>query len=1046
MNAVATNNRNLAELKEMIHAALKAVAGLDGDRARERNNVGFSKYDADFGHKLATQHFPLTDKQAPAAFRLIYKYRRQVELAGLTLPTYEELTRALVAHAQGAAKAAHTRVDAEAARRAAGMQIKTGDPTKGTIRLIKEGKTESIEVAFPYDPDMVVKCRAIKNKYGGSYNAPSRTWCFTKAALDEVLTTFDGYAIDWTLDRIKQERDKRKAEAEKANAAKRSLALALLAAAQEDLGPDLDRPLPGGRVMFNHQRTGVKQVFDWNGFTIIADEMGLGKAQPLDAKVLTPTGWKLMGDVGVGDSVIGKNGKATHVTGVYPQGELDIYRVEFTDGSTTECCGDHLWTVSTALRKWRGSAPQVLRLRDMIGKLKTNSGNTRFFVPMMEPAAFTEKALPLDPYLMGAILGDGGISGRGIRFTTADDEMVKRIEWALPEGVRLRRITGSKYDYRISSTDGRAGTNPVTTALRRYHLMGTTSHTKTIPGDYLLASTADRIALLQGLLDTDGHISPRDRNIEYCTVSQFLADDVQFIVQSLGGVARIRRKRLATGGTAYRMSVILPPGVFPFRLTRKSHLYLGRTKYQPVRGIAKITPIGKKAAQCIKVEAQDSLYVTDDFIVTHNTTTALIVAKYFRKVTGARIIVIAPVSVHDTAWRNEARMLEVEIEIYSNHAKKIPAVEVFDGLKQPFMVIADEAQAFQTLTAARTKKWLALTESEHCVASIPLTGTPIKNGRPANLYPLLKAVRHELAENRKEYERVFCAAGATRFSRWDASGASHLDLLHERTKNVILRRKKKDCLDLPKKTRVMRKAELSEVAAARYEAKLDELIASYEERLRKGEIQSGGEVLVEMGQLRHAGSIGKAESAIEIAQEIIEEDRKVVIFTEFEASVSMISDQLTAFGAGVVRLTGETPRKDGHGANGMTVDGCLCRGCIIWRFQNDPKTNVFVGTVKAGGVGVTLTAADTVILVDRPWTPGDAEQAEDRCHRIGQGENVTAIWLQHGDIDERVDDILIQKQERINLVLDGKRKTMRGIETAGDVARAIMDGLLGRTR
>jgi SNF2 family DNA or RNA helicase len=104
---------------------------------------------------------------------------------------------------------------------------------------------------------------------------------------------------------------------------------------------------------------------------------------------------------------------------------------------------------------------------------------------------------------------------------------------------------------------------------------------------------------------------------------------------------------------------------------------------------------------------------------------------------------------------------------------------------------------------------------------------------------------------------------------------------------------------------------------------------------------------------------------------------------------------------------------------------------------------VFVGTVKAGGVGLTLTAADTVILVDRPWTPGDAIQAEDRTHRIGQASNVTAVWVQANGVDERVDKLLLSKQQRIDMVLEGKRKTMRGVDSsATEIAMEVMNGLL----
>jgi SNF2 family DNA or RNA helicase len=405
------------------------------------------------------------------------------------------------------------------------------------------------------------------------------------------------------------------------------------------------------------------------------------------------------------------------------------------------------------------------------------------------------------------------------------------------------------------------------------------------------------------------------------------------------------------------------------------------------------------------------------------TTTALVAAKAFQKALGCSIFVLARISLHDTAWRRDAAVVGTEIEIYSNHVSRIPQAPV-----KPFVLIVDEAHDYQSLTSKRTEAMLKLVASPFCEGVMLLTGTPIKNGRPANLFPLLLAIEHPLSKNRKAFEQRYCAAGPTRWSRWDVSGAAHLDELHTLTKEDILRRMKKDCLDLPEKTRVVRKAEMSDSAAAEYQATLRRLVTSYRERLRKGEIMTGGEALVELTQLRHAGSIGKVETAVELAEEVVEEGRQAVVFTEFEASVGRIVAALEAKGIPTVKLTGATPQKD--------------RGGIVDSFQSG-AAKVFVGTVKAGGVGLTLTAADTVILVDRPWTPGDAIQAEDRTHRIGQASNVTAVWVQANGVDERVDKLLLSKQQRIDMVLEGKRKTMRGVDSsATEIAMEVMNGLL----
>ncbi len=389
------------------------------------------------------------------------------------------------------------------------------------------------------------------------------------------------------------------------------------------------------------------------------------------------------------------------------------------------------------------------------------------------------------------------------------------------------------------------------------------------------------------------------------------------------------------------------------------------------------------------------------------TKSALIAARQYQQILGCSIFVVAPVSLR-VNWIREAEAVDARIEFFS--WAKIP-----DAPETPFVLIADEAHYAQSLKSKRTQKMLDVAEKARAV--FLLTGTPIKNGRPVNLFPLLKATRHELAENKIAYEKHFCAAHETRWTKWDVTGAAHLDELHAKTRDIILRRMKKECLDLPEKTRVLRHVELSDDAAKQYKVAFEELRARYQARLASGEIEVGGEALVLLNHLRHAGSIAKTETAIELAQEIVEQGGQVVLFTEFQDSANALHSAL-----GGELLTGDTDTKD--------------RQPMIDRFQSG-KNKVFVGTIKAGGVGITLTAAQTVILVDRPWTPGDAVQAEDRLHRIGQAGNVTSLWLQANGTDEAIDAILEKKQERIELVLNGKRKTMRGTGSIHEIAREV---------
>ncbi len=362
-----------------------------------------------------------------------------------------------------------------------------------------------------------------------------------------------------------------------------------------------------------------------------------GRAQPLTSKVLTPDGWRQIGDLAVGDLVVGSNGLPTPVLGVYPQGRKPVYKVTTQDGASTLACGEHLWTVRTPDDRSHGRPSRVLQTQDMIGNLRRGHVH-RYELPLVEPVEFVPQDVPLDAYALGLLLGDGCLTTATTpSFTTADAELAEALDAAVP-GISLYRKNEVDYALRREGGGGRGGVitaNPVTAILRELQLAGTTSSTKFVPDRYLLNSATVRLAVLQGLFDSDGGpVTQRGRTcrVQYTTCSKRLRDDVIFLVRSLGGVAYWRcrpvlgrKPGLANGrpvafrNDAYVLDVRLPEGLQPFRLTRKKAAYDLGGGGRPMRFIHDIEPAGETETLCIQVGAEDSLYVTDDLIVTHNT-------------------------------------------------------------------------------------------------------------------------------------------------------------------------------------------------------------------------------------------------------------------------------------------------------------------------------------------------------------------------------------------------------------------------------------------
>jgi len=362
-----------------------------------------------------------------------------------------------------------------------------------------------------------------------------------------------------------------------------------------------------------------------------------GRAQPVNTPVLTPRGFEPIGSLRVGDLVVGSDGNPTPVLGVYPQGRKEVFRLVAQDRATTLCCAEHLWRVTTPDDRRRGKPGRVIETGEMAGRLRT-AHQHRYELPLLSgPAAFPSREVPMDPYVLGLLLGDGCLTTTTTpSFSTRDPELALAVEQSLA-GIEL--VEKAHGDYVLRNVDGRWGgvvvANPVTTMLHELGLAGTGSTTKFVPEPYRYNDSAVRLAVLQGLLDTDGGPVAQDGRtcrIQYATCSERLRDDVLFLVRSLGGVA-YWRCRPAAGrapgfaqgrpvyhrSDAFVMDIRLPAGLEPFRLLRKQELFDRGGGGRPMRFVHAIEPAGRADTVCIQVAAEDSLYVTEDFLVTHNT-------------------------------------------------------------------------------------------------------------------------------------------------------------------------------------------------------------------------------------------------------------------------------------------------------------------------------------------------------------------------------------------------------------------------------------------
>ena len=343
------------------------------------------------------------------------------------------------------------------------------------------------------------------------------------------------------------------------------------------------------------------------------------KALRYGSKVWTKHGSKKIEDINVGDMVTHPFEGETKVVAVHDHENIDIYRVHFRDGDYVDCCEDHLWEVFKRYPydKIKNKEPVVKTTKSMIEDLRCYEGRQEYKwdVRLTKVVKFKKQQVPLDPYILGLLIGDGSFRN-AITFSTGDNELFQAVKNKLGAyEIKLEIEKGGCNTYRINSLQNK---------IRDCGLYKKKAKHKFIPDVYKYNTEETRVEILRGLMDTDGDctIDKRSKNsrCRFGTISKKLAYDVKEVVQSLGGLCSVTVQKGKYKGklhVSYRCEIRL--GKNPFRLKRKAKKYSNRKIGELKRTIVKIEKICKDDARCLTLEKNDGLFLTDNFVVTHNT-------------------------------------------------------------------------------------------------------------------------------------------------------------------------------------------------------------------------------------------------------------------------------------------------------------------------------------------------------------------------------------------------------------------------------------------
>ncbi|EKF7505680.1 TPA: DNA helicase [Escherichia coli] len=397
-----------------------------------------------------------------------------------------------------------------------------------------------------------------------------------------------------------------------------------------DYTDTLDRRLRNGEES-DTLKTGIEELDAITGgmnaedLVIIAARPGMGKAMALSEGILLADGtWTTHGEVKIGDRIASIDGLPSEVIGVFPQGKKFTYLVTFEDGRSVKCADNHLWEISSS----RFTGKRVVDTDALAGMLQKTRYQGRIRVPSL--TGDFGKNIPLDGWVIGALLGDGSLI-KGIKFTNSEEYVLSRMSDAIAP---LRLVKVGENDYLISNQKGQK--NPLLDKLRGIGMIGKGASEKEIPAEIFSASKEIRTGVLTGLLETDGWVE-KSGCIRFSSSSQKLAKGLVRLVRSLGGTAKESSRtgivytykgEKHDGLDAHMVSMKLPSSLIEQIHSPRLRKNLGINRLGDLGvGIKSVEVVEPEECLCIMVSHPSHLYVTTDYIVTHNTELALKIAE-----------------------------------------------------------------------------------------------------------------------------------------------------------------------------------------------------------------------------------------------------------------------------------------------------------------------------------------------------------------------------------------------------------------------------------
>ena len=785
-----------------------------------------------------------------------------------------------------------------------------------------------------------------------------------------------------------------------------------------------------------------------HGNHINGSSVGTGKAQPLDTLIWTPNGAKKMGDLKVGDKILGVNSDIQTVIGIFPQGEIDCYKVTFTDGTSTECSKDHLWTVH--LEK---GGERVLTIKEMEEKglrripkkgfygsgQHKSYGLWRFALPILEkPIEFNSRKVSIDPYTLGVLLGDGCFSNGSVTIANPEIDIINGI--VLPKGMKktLKKQISKAIEICLVTTEYY---NPLKRALKFYGLLGKHSYEKFIPKEYLINDIQTRIEILRGLMDTDGTVSKHGA-VSFEVTSLQLVKDVEFLATSLGCKCyNIRTKKSYIGKVrhrdCYRLSITIPKGLNVFKHCKQKieRSSLKERRYLTRKFFKKIEYVGKKQMQCISVSNENNLYLCDDFIPTHNTISTIF---YTEMLDLFPCMVVCPASVKSgwlREWKEtnpnrrvsiistssppedfEADVIVINYDILGKRVTKEngkTSLEIrLDGMKKKSfsLVIADEIHFLKNRKSIRSKSFKKLIHKVPSV--IGLTGTLIMN-RPAELLNILMLIERikEIAPEDQYHHYFFeryCNMKETNFGM-DISGASNIKELNRLLKECCyFQVSKRDALkELPPISENVVECEITNKRA--YKKAKGDLLQFIEDKFKdeeKVEKAARAEFLVKLSTLKQLSLEGKEKFIKKWVEEWMEanEEEKLLVFASQSTILTKIAGE---FKEGLLITGGTTIKK---------------RDEILQKFFLQKESRVLFANIGCLGTGVDglQKVCSNMAILELPPRPSDLVQVIGRLERSGQENPVTIQYLLSPEtIDQDLWEMLKGKKDVTDMLNKG---------------------------